>query len=82
MSDAAWETLKGLDPATATFPAPARIAGVPVFVFRTGAGFRAVARACPHQRASLVDAKLIGDGKMLRCSAHAFTFSLKDGKGV
>lgn len=82
MSDSAWEKLDGLDPEAAAFPARARVAGESIIIVKTPSGFRGVQRTCPHQQASLIDAVLVGNGTMLRCAEHAFTFKLSTGKGV
>jgi nitrite reductase/ring-hydroxylating ferredoxin subunit len=78
---AGWEKL-AIDPAAAAFPAPAHVAGVPMWVFRIGAGFRGVQEMCPHERQSLGEASLAGGEKMIRCAYHNYTFKLADGKGV
>jgi nitrite reductase/ring-hydroxylating ferredoxin subunit len=77
-----WAPIEGVDPATATFPLRARINGEDLIVIRVGDGLRAVQRTCPHQRASLGDAHVVNDGRMLRCAMHGYTFRLADGKGV
>ena len=82
MSDATWEKLDGLDPEAASFPARARVAGESIIILKTPSGFRGVQRTCPHQQASLIDAVLVGNGAMVRCAEHAFTFKLSTGKGV
>jgi len=33
-------------------------------------------------KSTLIDAQILGDGAMLRCSQHIYTFRLSDGKGV
>lgn len=82
MSDTDWEKLDGLDPEVAAFPARARVAGESIIIVKTLSGFRGVQRTCPHQQASLIDAVLVGNGTMVRCAEHAFTFKLSTGKGV
>jgi nitrite reductase/ring-hydroxylating ferredoxin subunit len=81
-NDIAWQVLEGLDPATATFPARAKLNGESFIVFQTGAEYRGVQRTCPHLNASLIDAQLMANGTMLRCAQHNYTFRLRDGKGV
>lgn len=76
-----WERLE-IDPHTATFPAPATVAGDPIWVFAVGDGFRGVQEMCPHERRSLSEARLVGDAKMVRCSYHNYTFKLSNGSGV
>src|SRR2546425_12304015 len=82
MGERAWQLLEGLDPEKSTFPARARVDGEGILIFRTAKGFRGTQRACPHMGASLMDAQVIGEGSMLRCSRHVFTYKLSDGKGV
>jgi len=77
-----WRRLDGLDPAAASFPARAKLDGEGILVFRTGDGFRGVERTCPHLKSTLIDASLVGNGAMLRCAQHNYTFKLADGKGV
>lgn len=68
--------------AASPFPVRAKLDGETILIFRTPSGFRGVERACPHLQATLVDALLVGNGTMLRCAQHNFTFRLVDGKGV
>lgn len=82
MSGNGWQVLEGIDPDGGTFPARAKIDGQNIVVFRTSDGFRGVQRNCPHQQASLADAFIVGDGRMVRCALHGYTFRLSDGKGV
>lgn len=81
-TDTAWQALDGLDPAAASFPARARVDGQGILIFKVKDGFRGVQRSCPHLNASLMDAELVGNGAMLRCRQHVFTFRLSDGRGV
>jgi nitrite reductase/ring-hydroxylating ferredoxin subunit len=80
--DAAWQELAGLDPATAQFPAQARVGNDRILVLRIGEGFRGVERSCPHQQKSLHDAFLQGGDRMIRCRWHNYVFRLADGKGI
>jgi len=82
MDDNAWQKLEGIDLAAARYPVRANFAGEGILVFRLKDRLCGVQRSCPHQNASLMDAKLVGDDTMLRCARHAFTFRLKDGNGV
>jgi nitrite reductase/ring-hydroxylating ferredoxin subunit len=82
MSEDGWHKLEGISAATEKFPARAKIAGEGVLIFRTRTGFRGVERACPHLKASLMDAALMANDTVLRCANHNFTFKLSDGKGV
>jgi nitrite reductase/ring-hydroxylating ferredoxin subunit len=76
-----WERLD-VDPVTAVFPVQAYCGGTPIWVFRIGEGFRGVQDTCPHVERSLGTARIVGDGKMLRCSFHNYTFKLENGAGV
>lgn len=82
MTGDGWQLLDGVDPDAGAFPARASVDGKTIVVFRTDDGFRGVQRNCPHQHASLADAFLVGDGRMVRCALHGYTFRLNDGKGV
>jgi nitrite reductase/ring-hydroxylating ferredoxin subunit len=53
-----------------------------VVVFRTASGYRATARACPHQYADLLAGRIVDDGTAVRCPVHGFVFKLADGEGV
>jgi nitrite reductase/ring-hydroxylating ferredoxin subunit len=77
-----WQVLTGLRPDAPTYPARATIGGEGIVVFRTKTGLRGVQRACPHMQATMMTAELTGNETMIRCSFHAFTFKLADGKGV
>jgi nitrite reductase/ring-hydroxylating ferredoxin subunit len=76
-----WQRLDGID-VDGAFPARAKLAGEGILVFRTPTGFRGVERTCPHLKSTLIDATLVGNGAMIRCAQHNYTFKLADGKGV
>jgi len=76
-----WQVLTGLRP-DSTYPARASLAGEGIVVFRTKSGFRGFQRSCPHMQATMLKAELTANETMIRCSLHAFTFKLADGKGV
>jgi nitrite reductase/ring-hydroxylating ferredoxin subunit len=82
MAEDVWQLLEGVHPGTSEFPARARYDGEGILIFRTDGGFRGAQRTCPHMKSSLVDAQILGQGTMLRCSQHIYTFRLSDGKGV
>ncbi len=82
MADDGWLVLERADPDDPAFPLRVRVDGEDVLVFRIGDGYRATQRTCPHQRASLAEASLVGGGSMLRCAFHGYTYKLADGKGV
>ena len=77
-----WQILEGLHPETSRFPARARVDGEGILIFKTGTGFRGVQRACPHLQASFLEGQVVGNGTMLRCMQHNYTFRFSDGKGV
>src|ERR1700733_13410032 len=70
MSEDGWHKLEGISAATEKFPARAKIAGEGVLIFRTRTGFRGAERACPHLKASLMDAALMANDTVLRCANH------------
>ena len=82
MTDADWQIIDGIDPATATFPVRARIDDEQVVVFRLETGYRAVQRRCPHQGFDFIDAQLMGRGDLIRCAGHSYIFRVDNGKGV
>lgn len=77
-----WQVLQGLHPETSTFPARARVDGEGILIFKTANGFRGVQRACPHLQASFLTGQVVGNGTMLRCVEHNYTFRFSDGKGI
>jgi nitrite reductase/ring-hydroxylating ferredoxin subunit len=81
-AESAWQKLEGLDPVAGKFPAPARVDGEGILIFRTKTGFRGVQRLCPHLKFSFHDADLVSNDSMIRCKQHVFTFRLADGRGV
>ena len=81
-SEQAWSTLNAFDATTSKFPARARLNGEWILIFAYKDGLRGVERACPHLKATLVDAVLMANGTVLRCPQHNFTFRLSDGRGV
>jgi 3-phenylpropionate/trans-cinnamate dioxygenase ferredoxin subunit len=66
--------LSELDEAT---PAHVDLAGVPVCLVRTGDEVWALHDVCSHQRWSLSDGVVYGNG--VECSLHGSTFDLKTG---
>lgn len=82
MADDGWHPVEGFEPDTAKFPARARVDGEDILVIELADGYRGVQRFCPHQGVNLARSLIIGDGAMIRCAQHAFTFRLADGKGV
>jgi 3-phenylpropionate/trans-cinnamate dioxygenase ferredoxin subunit len=69
-------TLALEDLAEAT-PARVEVEGVPVCLVRTGDLVRALHDVCSHQRWSLADGAVYGDG--VECSLHGSTFDLDTG---
>jgi len=63
-----------LDEAT---PARVELDGVPVCLVRTGNSVRALHDVCSHQRWSLADGVVYGNG--VECSLHGSTFDLDTG---
>jgi len=80
-SPAAWEPL-AIDPAHAQFPARAVCGGQPIWVLRTNDGFRGIQETCPHDGRPLESATIVGNGAMVRCIYHNYTFKLSSGAGV
>jgi nitrite reductase/ring-hydroxylating ferredoxin subunit len=81
-TDEGWLEVTGLNTETTRFPARGRMGGEGIIVFRTKDGFRGTERACPHMKATMLQAELTADDTMVRCTLHVFTFRLSDGKGV
>jgi nitrite reductase/ring-hydroxylating ferredoxin subunit len=81
-ADRPWQPLAGVTPQTADYPARAKLDGEGIVIFKTDAGWRGVQRNCPHMQATMLHGELAGNGTMVRCSLHMFTFKLADGKGV
>ena len=77
-----WLPIDGVDAESESFPARAEIGGEKVVVFSLGDGYRAVQRHCPHQNTDFSRGLVVGDGAMIRCALHAYTFKLADGNGV
>ena len=66
-----------LDELAETVPTRVEVAGVPVCLVRTGDRVRALHDMCSHQRWSLADGVVYGDG--VECSLHGSTFHLDTG---
>ena len=77
-----WNIVDHVHPENATFPARAEVAGEKVVVFRQDDRYWAVQRFCPHQRTDFSRGVIVGNGSMVRCGLHAYTFRLSDGRGV
>jgi nitrite reductase/ring-hydroxylating ferredoxin subunit len=82
VNDQPWQLLAGVAGDGESFPRRAKYGGDDIVVLRIGDGLRGVQLRCPHQQASLADAAVVGNGRMLRCALHGYTFKLTDGKGV
>ena len=81
-SDEDWIPIDGGDPEEAAFPTRAELGAQRIVVFQVGDEFRAVQRHCPHQNTDFSRGLIVGDGTMIRCGLHAYTFKLADGNGV
>jgi len=73
----AFITALRLDELAEATPARVELDGVPVCLVRTGGSVRALHDVCSHQRWSLADGVVYGDG--VECSLHGSTFSLDTG---
>ncbi len=80
--DSAWHVLDGIDPETATFPVSARFLDEPIWIYRTEGAFHGVQDTCPHDNRTLGTARIVGNGAMIRCGHHNYTFKLMNGTGV
>jgi 3-phenylpropionate/trans-cinnamate dioxygenase ferredoxin component len=67
-----------LDELAEATPARVELDGVPVCLVRTGERVRALHDVCSHQRWSLADGAVYGDG--VECSLHGSTFDLETGR--
>ena len=77
-----WIPINDVDVDATGFPARAALGDEKIVIFRVGDGYRAVQRHCPHQNTDFSRGVIVGDGAMLRCGLHAYTFKLADGNGV
>ncbi len=77
-----WRPIDGIDPEEATFPLRTALGGEKIVVFREGDDYWAVERYCPHQHTDFSRGAIVGNGTMIRCGLHAYTFNLSDGSGV
>jgi len=77
-----WILIDGVHPDTSNFPVRAEFGGEKVVVLRVGDGYRAVQRYFLHQNTDFSRGLVVGDGAMIRCGLHAYTFKLADGNGV
>ena len=66
-----------LDELTEATPTRVELDGVPVCLVRSGGEVRALHDVCSHQRWSLADGVVYGDG--VECSLHGSTFDLDTG---
>ena len=82
MAEAGWQSVDGVDPRAATFPAAARFNDKRVWIFRSGSGFFGVAYSCPHAFQTMDTGQIVENGTAIRCSYHHYIFRLSDGQGV
>jgi 3-phenylpropionate/trans-cinnamate dioxygenase ferredoxin subunit len=73
----AFTPVLALDELAEATPTKVELDGVPVCLVRTGAQVRALHDVCSHQRWSLSDGAVFGDG--VECSLHGSTFDLDTG---
>lgn len=81
MSDG-WLPIENVHPDESKFPIRSELGGEKIVVLRTGDSYRAIQRYCPHQHTDLSRGMVVGNGAMIRCGLHAYTFKLSDGTGV
>lgn len=77
-----WQVLAGLDPAAAEFPTRAKFVEETIVIFRAGAKFFGVQRACPHQGGNMAAAVLQANDTLIRCTRHNYVFRVANGKPV
>ena len=80
-----WTVLEGIDTEGSNFPATATIGGERIVVFKSAAGFHAVERRCPHQKADLSkkgSAIKLSNQIVIRCALHGIVFRASDGKSI
>lgn len=77
-----WTIIDNVHPEDTAFPARAEVAGEKVVVFRQDDRYWAVQRSCPHQGTDFSRGVIVGNGTMVRCGLHAYTFRLRDGRGI
>jgi nitrite reductase/ring-hydroxylating ferredoxin subunit len=81
--EAAWTQLDGIDPMSTTYPVSVRFDERSIWIFRAeGGAFFGIQDMCPHTERTLGNATIIGNGTMIRCAFHNYTFKLANGKGV
>ncbi|MGE0630108.1 MAG: Rieske (2Fe-2S) protein [Hyphomicrobiaceae bacterium] len=81
-TETGWKKLAAAVPDGDQGPVAASVDGEPILLFKVGEGWRGVQRECPHQRGTLTTANVVGNGSMIRCAFHAYTFKLSNGTGV
>lgn len=77
-----WRQIEGIDPQETDFPLRTELDGEKIVVFREGDDYCGVERYCPHQHTDFSRGAIMGNGTMIRCGLHAYTFKLSDGSGV
>jgi len=82
MAEGDWQPLEALDPKTCEFPARAKYADKGIVIFRNPPGYFGVEQACPHQGGSMMQAVLLGNGGLIRCTRHNYVFRTANGNPV
>ena len=77
-----WQPIDGVNADQASFPLRCELAGEKIVVFHEDDDYWAVERYCPHQHTDFSRGLIVGNGTMIRCGLHAYTFKLSDGSGV
>ena len=77
-----WRQIEDIDIEKTKFPLRTELGGEKIVVFRDGDDYWAVERYCPHQHTDFSRGMIVGNGTMIRCGLHAYTFKLSDGSGV
>jgi nitrite reductase/ring-hydroxylating ferredoxin subunit len=76
-----WQAVIGVDAGATAFPARAKVGDESIVLFRSGAKYFGVERACPHQGGSMLAAVLQGES-LIRCTRHNYVFRIANGKPV
>lgn len=81
LEESTWEEVRITGEPDAAWPISGRLGSEGILIFKTAQGLRGVERHCPHDKALLTRAIMMG-GTMIRCPQHNFIFRFHDGACV
>lgn len=78
LEESTWEEVRVTGAPDTASPMAGRLGAESILIFETAQGLRGIERHCPHDKALLTKAIVMG-GSLIRCPQHNFIFRFHDG---